>query len=60
LDASVSCAIKWNLYPLLLGEDDTPDKGLLEKAMVTANAKPNIGQVVKVTKNGELFLFVSF
>ena len=58
LDASRSCAILWNLYPCPLGEDDTPDKSLLEKAMVKANAKAGHRTVAQVPNNGELlFLF---
>ena len=60
LEASVSCAIKWNLYKHTLGEDATPDNRILERAMVRANAKPDVGQVVKVTKNGELFYVLLF
>jgi len=48
------------LYKHTLGEDATPDNRILERAMVRANAKPDVGQVVKVTKNGELFLCFSF
>jgi hypothetical protein len=48
------------LYKHTLGEDATPDNRILERAMVRANAKPDVGQVVKVTKNGELFYVLLF
>ena len=50
----------WKLYPLPLGEDDTPDESLLEKSMVRANAKSGKGILAQVPKDGEFFLCSAF
>jgi hypothetical protein len=48
----------WKLYPSLLGEDDTPDKTLLETRMVRANLESRKGILAQVPKDGEFFFYV--
>ena len=48
----------WKLYPMLLGEDDTPDKTLLETRMVRANLESRKGILAQVPKDGEFFFYV--
>ena len=57
MDFSSSCAIKWKLYKFPLGADETPNNAMLENQSL---CQLDIGEVVKVTKNGELFLCCSF
>jgi len=45
---------------MLLGEDDTPDKTLLETRMVRANLKSRKGILAQVPKDGEFFLCSAF
>jgi|GWRWMinimDraft_5_1066013.scaffolds.fasta_scaffold09092_2 hypothetical protein len=50
----------WKLYPSLLGEDDTPDKTLLETRMVRANLESRKGILAQVPKDGEFFFMFCF
>jgi hypothetical protein len=45
---------------MLLGEDDTPDRTLLETRMVRANLESRKGILAQVPKDGEFFFMFCF